>query len=502
MPAAKDIKLYPYKNLAKIFIFVAFLYTAIRAYFLSITHDEAVTYLIHALGSFSEIFTYALSHKSNNHLLNALLVKICIKIFGVSEFAIRIPALLGHALYLVGIYRLLKLFLKKHHLLLGVSLLVFHPFMLDFFSCGRGYSLALGFLILSLYYLFRRIKEPGSNDINYTLLSLTMLVFSMLSVPFLGVFFSIISIFILLEIKESTVLIKQKKRAMFILSRLFKRILFPATLSIVILAAIYAKGLFELLQAKEFYYGGVAGFWNDTVISLIKGSLYDRAYFDMDMVLLVKWFIIISLIFLFAVLLYRSARGQRFSLIDRYLFCTAALLFISSFNILLWHRFFGIKYPIGRTGIYFIPIFLIFILILREGLGSIKRSFVRPLFNTVFYFISIVFLIHFITSFNFTHYHSWKYDASTKEMMNFIMDINKGRDLKPGSIQMNIDWIFEPGINFYIEKNNLTWMRYVQREDFDSRADYYYFSDRKLVEKHGLKLIKRFKISGSYLATL
>ena len=460
-------------HLAKFLIFIAFLYTAIRAYLLSITHDEAVTYLIYALGSFPEIFTYSLSHKSNNHLLNTILIKIFLKIFGVSEFVVRIPALLGHALYLAGIYKLLKLFLKKYRLLLGISILIFHPFLLDFFSCARGYSLALGFLIFSLYYLFKRIKEPGSNDIKYAALSLTMLTLSMLSAPFLSVYFSILAIFILLKA------------------------FFPVLLSLGILIAVYARGFFELLRAEEFYYGGVTGFWNDTVTSLIKSSLYDKGYFGLGIIFFIKALIIILIFASLAILSFKSVTRKKFGFIDRYLFWIWTILVISSLGAVLQHKFFNIRYVIERTAIYFIPIFLIFMLILWEALAPIKKM---P-FKAAMYFIMFIFLGHFITSLNFTHYHSWKYDASTKQMMQHIIDINKDKDLKPGSVSMSVDWIFEQGINFYIEKNNLTWLRYAQREDFNAGADYYYFSDKGLIEKHDLKLIRCFDISGTYLAT-
>ena len=100
------------EHLAVVCIFIVFLYTSIRAYFLSMTHDEAITFLNHARGSFSDIFTYAGQIMANNHLLNTFLIKIFTSLFGISEFVIRIPALIGHGLYLVGVYKVLGLFLK------------------------------------------------------------------------------------------------------------------------------------------------------------------------------------------------------------------------------------------------------------------------------------------------------------------------------------------------------------------------------------------------------
>lgn len=484
MPPVTYKKEYIYDNLARSFIVAAFLYSCIRAYFLSITHDEAITYLIHSLGSFSEIFTYALSHKSNNHLLNTLLIKVFINLFGVSEFVMRIPALIGHGLYLIAVYKILKLFLTKRIFFLGILLLISHPFMLDFFSCARGYSLGLGFLMFGLYYLFKRIKEPGLQDVKNTTLASIMLGLSMLSVPFVGAFFPIIGIFTLLGFKKGR----------------FTKVLFPIVAAILLLLAIYGKALIEMARKEEIYYGSAEGFWKNTMTSLIKASLYDRNYFDLNMLLAVKLLIIALLIFSALLLLYKLFTKQKFELIDKYLFWVTVLLFISPLSIVLLHNFFNTKYVIGRTAIYFIPIFSIFILILWKSIKSIRIKLIGTPLNILFYLFVFILLIHFINCANFTHYLVWKYDASTKDMVNYLIEINKNNDLKPGSVHMGADWIFEPSINFYIEKNGLMWMRYVQREDFDYKYDYYYFVDKKLIDKYNLKVVKRFDVSDTYLA--
>ena len=136
---------------------ITFLYVCVRAYLLSITYDEAFTFLYHALRPYLDILTFAGPVKSNSHLLNTFLIKFFVGIFGISEFTIRIPALLGFLVYLIAICKILRLFLKEWYLILGICLLMLNPFMLDFFSCARGYSLGLGFFALSLYFLFEEI---------------------------------------------------------------------------------------------------------------------------------------------------------------------------------------------------------------------------------------------------------------------------------------------------------------------------------------------------------
>ncbi|MHA1657952.1 MAG: hypothetical protein ACTSUT_02360, partial [Promethearchaeota archaeon] len=122
----------------------AFIYVFIRAIILSITYDEAYTY-IYVLGG--QYFT------GNNHVLNTIIMAFFVFLFGNSEIVIRIPALIGCFLYLLGIYRISKLLFKNSSfLLISVVVLILNPFLLDLFSLSRGYSLALGLMMNGLFF--------------------------------------------------------------------------------------------------------------------------------------------------------------------------------------------------------------------------------------------------------------------------------------------------------------------------------------------------------------
>jgi len=140
-------------------IFLAFFYTAYRARVLSMTHDEALTYLVHVKGTFRQIMTYQFGFQINNHLLHTFLVKSLISLLGNSEFVIRIPALLGHGFYLAGVYLILKKTAKGFTFPIGILLSISNPYMLDYFSAARGYSLGLGFSILGLYVIIKQNSD-------------------------------------------------------------------------------------------------------------------------------------------------------------------------------------------------------------------------------------------------------------------------------------------------------------------------------------------------------
>lgn len=96
----------------------------------------------------------------NSHLLNTLLIKLCVALFGVSELVLRLPALAGQLLFLAAVYKILTRFFDRAFLLPGIVLLAFQPFLLDLFSAARGYSLALGFMLWGVYFLLRQLERP------------------------------------------------------------------------------------------------------------------------------------------------------------------------------------------------------------------------------------------------------------------------------------------------------------------------------------------------------
>lgn len=118
-------------------------WAVVRACVQSVTQDEADTYFWFASKSAGFIF----HGFPNNHVLNTLLIWITTRIFGLSPFSLRLPALLGAALYIFASYCLCRR--------LGLQLpificLVYNPFIFDFMVAARGYGLANAFLMAAI----------------------------------------------------------------------------------------------------------------------------------------------------------------------------------------------------------------------------------------------------------------------------------------------------------------------------------------------------------------
>lgn len=145
----------------------AFGWIVLRAHTQAVTMDEAVTYINWVRPQGFGIW----QARSNNHLLNSLVMRVFTSIFGVSNLTVRSGALIGAALYISAAYRLSDLvapgFLLRWTLFVC---LVFNPFIQDFLVAARGYSLASAFLLwpiaLVASFEMRASREiPATSDV-------------------------------------------------------------------------------------------------------------------------------------------------------------------------------------------------------------------------------------------------------------------------------------------------------------------------------------------------
>ncbi len=128
------------------------------------TIDEAYTYNEFASGGFTGVFLSGFD--ANNHILHSALVSISTSMFGLSEFSLRLPALLGSALFLWMLPLLVERVVTGSRWMqrLVFAILVLNPLTLDLLCAARGYSLALGFMTLGLLRLLTYMETQQSRD--------------------------------------------------------------------------------------------------------------------------------------------------------------------------------------------------------------------------------------------------------------------------------------------------------------------------------------------------
>src|SRR5713101_8188918 len=131
-----------------------------RAKVQPIAHDESLTYEWFLDQGVYDVLRY----NPANHVLQTLLAKPIVKIFGVSEFTLRMPTLFGAAIYLMAVYLLCrKLFSDGLVMVFSTAMLALNPQVMDFLAAARGYSLGLAGLAVAMY-AFARLADRGKFD--------------------------------------------------------------------------------------------------------------------------------------------------------------------------------------------------------------------------------------------------------------------------------------------------------------------------------------------------
>jgi hypothetical protein len=434
---------------------ILFTYTVLRARLLSFVHDESSSYfIINHIGHWWST--------ANNHLLNSFLMIVCQKIFGESELSLRLPNLFAHLLFMIFSILILKKLKDDILTTSGFLLLNTNPFMLDFFGLARGYGLSLSFMMISIYYFVKtqEAQHQYNKMLFYTFYFANLAILSNFMI--LNYYLSIIVVIFLSELINN-------KRTSLNKWKLFFKLNSHIIIFNLIFLLFFMPILFFLKFKGAFFVGGKRDFWHDTVISLIKASLYSVV--DQQKNISLIFFAILILVILNSILaLYLSLKYRKLTLSTQFLL----ILIICIISPIVQFYLFDTPYPVERTGLFYIPLFFIMVIF---GLKDFSAEFIKFSRTFCIPFLLLLCVIscgHLIANINFTSTYVWSYDACTKKMME---DLRKEYDpAKGGKICLGVHWLFEPTVNYYKMSRKFDALEVVTRAEFlNKNNDYYYF---------------------------
>jgi len=139
-------------------------FATLRASRVPLTYDEAASYIRYIDTSVRSPFdTGPLSifnfEVATNHFLNTVSTRGCYLIAGGSELVLRLPNLIGYAMFMGFSLLILTRWARLLVAIPGFLLLNLNPYVLDFFTLSRGYGMSLGFLMGSLHYVLRGVEQ-------------------------------------------------------------------------------------------------------------------------------------------------------------------------------------------------------------------------------------------------------------------------------------------------------------------------------------------------------
>jgi len=473
-------------------------YTAARACLLSFVHDEGVTYLMFVMMGPKALFD---CYSANNHFLNTFLMYAASKVFGAGEFALRLPNVMAHIAYIAASYFLVRRYLKNAFLAVCAFLVLnMNPLVLDFFSLARGYGLAMAFMMWSLCFFLRALgKEwPDQRSLLSSFWCAGLAVFA--NIAFLNYMLSLVLAYIVID---ACVLVKGKDGEAYagnfyrIMVKLLARTKFFYKHLILMLLVILPLAI-NFKFSGTLYYGGQGGFWADTVGSLLAGSNYGQAYLPVFIALSAVLIVLVAVAAVYLLALQLTGRTNHDFVALGVVFivtvCTAGLT-------VLQHYLLGTPYPMDRTAIFFIVLFSVMAVLLAAGLVSMERRIARAGSAFVLAVWAIGMSCHTIGSANLDHTFVWKYCADVKQM---IVDVGADLDRHGGQrkIELGINWLFEPSINYYYAVREPSWLQIVTRDGIAGDYDYYYVrpEDRAQLLAKDVEMLKEYPVTGNILA--
>jgi len=123
--------------------------------------DEIWSTMTYAKAGFLWHVVSSIGYFFNNHILYSLLARGSINIFGESECAARLPALIMGLLGIITVFKFGKTFLGTPCGVIASILLAVSAFHIDHSSEARGYSGLALFSILSSFYFLKGLKTNG-----------------------------------------------------------------------------------------------------------------------------------------------------------------------------------------------------------------------------------------------------------------------------------------------------------------------------------------------------
>jgi hypothetical protein len=435
-------------------LFLVILYKVIN---LPVTIDEVPTVWFYSKYSFWEIMMYP-DNIPNNHILNTLLAKCSMMIFGKEQWAIRLPSLLSFIVFGFGVFRILKLVLKpSSYFFLPAAILFINPYWLDFFGLCRGYAISTTMVTCTIAFMIEGFMFKKSKFIWFSLVTSILASYANFSALVFWVATSaLVWFYFFIETKKDW-------------KKLFRPTIVLSLISFAYLALIITP-IIKMQSTNEFQYWTSRGFYSETIKSLIVAWWYNsKILSSVSLDIWATLLIIIVFIAIFSSL--RNLLKSKFSLQSFYqpIFVTTAILLLPALVSISQSIILKTPNLNGRTAMFFFPL----ISALFATILSLIPKFKRQWINKSLAAIAVVILVINLTSrVSLKYVKEFYFDQNTLEVINYLKEKS---DRKP--VTLKTSWFFNPSFYFYAYTEKIPWIDlycFDSNIDITTSAEYYY----------------------------
>jgi hypothetical protein len=265
------------------------------------------------------------------------------------------------------------------------------------------------------------------------------------------------------------------------------------------LFALIGYPLYALKRSGELYWGGKSGFIRDTVLSLIKDSFYGHIYFRGQEWAVLSFVGATVLAFLIVLIISLGRRGIAQVIPGLALAIFLAFTWASAVT---QHVLFDSSYLLGRTALFCLPLFTLFLVFLLKSLSGFGPM-TRAVSVAVLGVLAVLSVCHLVVCSNTAMTVEWRMDADSKKMLKELETI-RSREFPPSSkLFLGVEWYHYRILQYYRRQKDLAWLTVGETTRFEG-YDFIYApsSDVPPGILSRLMFLKTYPLSGTILAKL
>jgi len=214
--------------------------------------------------------------------------------------------------------------------------------------------------------------------------------------------------------------------------------------SVLWVAALAGPPLYLLRRDAQLYFGGTRGLVPDTFYSLIENSFYGRVYSASQTHIAFAVIVAsVAAFALFALITYRRMPARA-----RPAMHMLALIAIVSASVVTQRWLFGTVYLVGRTALFYVPLYLLFVVFFCQSLSESGRIG-RLLGGALLIAAVSLSAYHCARTFNLQYTLDWRDDAGTKPMMADLKHVVADERPSGARVVLGVEWMYAPAAVYY-----------------------------------------------------
>jgi hypothetical protein len=268
----------------------------------------------------------------------------------------------------------------------------------------------------------------------------------------------------------------------------------PLMIGALWLAGLAGTPLYLLRRGDELYFGGVRGFVDDTVYSLIENSFYGRSYVAGE-THAIFWIVVALALSIPVAAVYRYRRRAVVEALPAS--CLFGVLLVASAAVIAQHWILGTPYLLSRTALFYLPVFVLFATFVCDALAGLGSG-ARIAACAAAVSAAVLLGAHFAVTANVTYTWDWKKDAGTRAMVDDLVRAVDDEQPRGARVVLGVEPDYSAATAYYLERRRST----IEMDTIPTprRVDFFYLDERNVGLLSSLSAIARYPVAGSVLA--